>query len=95
VNHPCTKHNVFSLTYNYLKNKFKKSLLQTYQILIIFYFKYKYSSQLEIMKKSYFKINNQIFIVIKIELLYVFNRLLGKYILLFYDSNNFFHKPSK
>lgn len=31
----------------------------------------------------------------KIELLYVFNRLLGKYILLFYDSNNFFHKPSK
>ncbi|GEM_PF-1496107 len=47
------------------------------------------------MEKSYFKINNQIFIVMKIELLYVFNRLLGKYILLFYDSNNFFHKPSK
>ena len=38
------------------------------------------------MEKSYFKINNQIFIVMKIELLYVFNRLLGKYILLFYDS---------
>jgi len=40
--------------------------------LIIFYFKYKYSSQLEIMKKLYFKINNQIFMAMKIELLYVF-----------------------
>jgi len=45
------------------------------------------------MEKSHFKINNQIFIVMKIELLYVFNRLLGKYILLFYDSNNFFINP--
>ncbi len=32
--------------------------------------------------------------VIEIDILYVFNRLLGKF-LLFYDSNNFFHKPSK
>jgi hypothetical protein len=90
VNHPCTKHNVFSLTYKYFKKtNSKKSLLQTYQILIIFYFKYKYSSQLEIMKKSRFKINNQIFMAMKIELLYVFIDYLGKYILLFYDSNNF------
>ena len=41
------------------------------------------------MKKSRFKINNQIFMAMKIELLYVFIDYLGKYILLFYDSNNF------
>jgi len=73
VNHPYTKYNVFSLTYKYFKKtNSKKSLLQAYQISIIFYFKYKYSSQLKIIEKSYFKINNQIFMVIKIDMLYVF-----------------------